>query len=80
MLPCLMLCLASCASKPAIRTETVRVNVPAYIALPTDLLRPCIVDVPATWTNGSLIDYAIRLKSCLATANDQLTKIRGLQP
>lgn len=78
MLACLIP-LCACSPK-AVRTETVEVKVPAYVALPTDLLRPCTVDMPATWTNGSLVEYAIRLQSCLAATNDKLAKIRGLQP
>jgi hypothetical protein len=54
--------------------------VPVYVALPTDLLRPCVVDMPATWTNGALVEYAIQLKTCLATANDRLERIKRLQP
>ena len=73
----LMLC--ACSPK-AVRTETVTVRVPTYIALPTDLLRPCTVDMPATWTNGALLDYALQLKACLDATNDKLNRIRGLQP
>ena len=76
---CLALSLTACA-KPAIRTETVTVRVPTYIALPTDLLRPCTVDMPQVWTNGSLLDYAIQIKACLDATNDKLIRIRGLQP
>ena len=76
---CLALSLTACA-KPVIRTETVEVRVPVYVALPTDLLHPCFVDVPATWTNGALIEYAIHLKTCLAASNDKLIRIKALQP
>lgn len=72
--------LASCASSPAVRTETVTVKVPSYVALPTDLLRPCFVDTPATWTNGALVEYAIQIKVCLAASNDKLMRIKRLQP
>lgn len=71
--------LASCA-KPIVRTETVTVHTPVYIALPADLLRPCVVDVPTTWTNGSLAEYAIQLRTCLNVVNDQLSRIQKLQP
>ena len=76
---CLALLLTACA-KPAIRTETIEVKTPVYIALPTGLTRPCVVDMPATWTNGSLLDYALQLRACLATSNDKLGRIQGLQP
>lgn len=79
MLLCLSLCLASCASKP-VRTQTVEVKVPVYVALPTELLRPCTVGIPNIWTNGSLIEYTLHIKSCLDETNDKLIRIRGLQP
>ena len=72
--------LASCASSPAVRTEPVTVKVPSYVALPTELLRPCTVDMPAVWTNGALLDYALQIKACLSASNDKLNRIRGLQP
>ena len=75
----LALSLTACA-KPAIRTEAVEVKVPVYIALPTDLLRPCFVDTPAMWTNGALVEYAIQIKVCLAASNDKLMRIKALQP
>jgi hypothetical protein len=31
-------------------------------------------------TNGDLLGYAIDLRACLATVNDQLTRIQKLQP
>ena len=79
ILASLLLLLPACA-KPAIRTEAVEVKVPVYVALPTDLLRPCFVDTPATWTNGALVEYAIQIKVCLAASNDKLMRIRKLQP
>lgn len=72
--------LASCASSPAVRTETVTVKVPSYVALPTELLRPCTVDMPAVWTNGSLADYVLRLQACLKQDADKLERIKRLQP
>lgn len=53
---------------------------PSYVALPTELLRPCTVDMPATWTNGTLLEYALQIKACLNASNDKLISIRGLQP
>jgi hypothetical protein len=77
-LPCLLM-LSACSPK-AVRTETVTVKVPSYVALPTDLLRPCAVEMPAVWTNGTLLDYALQIKACLNASNDKLNRIRGLQP
>jgi hypothetical protein len=78
MLACLTL-LCACSRAP-VRTETVEVKVPVYVALPADLLRPCFVDVPAAWTNGTLVEYAIHLKTCLGASNDKLIRIKALQP
>lgn len=78
MLACLIP-LCGCSQAP-VRTETVTVKVPVYVALPTELLRPCVVDMPATWTNGTLLDYVIQIKACLEESNDKLIRIRGLQP
>lgn len=78
MLACLIP-LCACSPK-AVRTETVTVKVPSYVALPTDLLRPCTVDMPAVWTNGTLVEYALQIKACLNASNDKLNRIRGLQP
>lgn len=78
MLACLIP-LCACSPK-AVRTETVTVKVPSYVALPTELLRPCTVDMPAVWTNGSLADYVLRLQACIRTDTDKLTRIQKLQP
>ena len=78
MLACLIP-LCGCSPR-AVRTETVTVHTPVYVALPTELLRPCIVDMPATWTNGSLLDYVIQIKACLEESNDKLIRVRELQP
>ena len=78
MLACLIP-LSACSPK-AVRTETVEVKVPAYVALPTDLLRPCTVDMPAVWTNGTLADYVLRLQACLKQDADKLERIKRLQP
>lgn len=78
MLACLIP-LCACSPK-AVRTETVEVKVPVYVALPADLLRPCSVGVPNISTNSSLIEYALHIKLCLNETNDKLIRIRGLQP
>lgn len=76
---CLMLLCVAC-SKPAVRTESIEVKTPVYVAMPTDLLSPCTVDMPATWTNSTLADYALRLQVCVRVDTDKLERIRKLQP
>lgn len=76
---CLLL-LCACSPKVAVRTEVVKVPTPVYVALPTELLRPCLVDMPSAWTNGTLVEYAIGLQACVAASNDKLTRISKLQP
>ncbi len=78
MLACLIP-LCACSPK-AVRTETVAVKVPVYVQLPSDLLTVCTVAAPATWTNGTLLEYALQIKACLSASNDKLIRIRGLQP
>jgi hypothetical protein len=75
----LVLLLSSCAQGP-VRTETVTVRVPVYVALPADLLLPCYVTLPDVLTNGSMAEYAVNLQACVRTDADKLIKIRGLQP
>lgn len=53
---------------------------PVYVALPTELLRPCAVDMPQVWTNGTLADYVLRLQACIAQNADKLERIKKLQP
>ena len=94
MLSCLSLCLASCASKP-VRTQTAEVKVPVYVALPSEFFGPCMVpdpnnpkaliafdasSLPSPLTNGTLAQYALNIKACLAATNDRLTRIKALQP
>ena len=91
---CLALSLTACA-KPAIRTETVEVKVPVFVALPTEFFKPCMVPdphnpvrlivfnptaLPDPLTNGTLALYTINLRTCLATADGRLNRIKGLQP
>jgi hypothetical protein len=72
--------LASCASKPVVRTETVTVHTPVYIAIPAELTQICTVALPQVWKNSALADYAILLSICLNTVNNQLYSISKLQP
>ena len=74
----LLLCVA--CSKPAIRTEVVKIPTPVYVALPDDLLRTCVVSLPVPLTNGLLVEYAIGLQACLAASNDKMERIKKLQP
>lgn len=76
---CPMLLCVAC-SKPAVRTESIEVKTPVYVALPTDLLSPCTVDLPDAWTNGTLADYALRLQACIRVDTDKLKRIQKLQP
>ncbi len=73
--------LTSCANQPAIRTQTVSVNVPVYVALPATLTAPVVFPgFPTTVTNASLADYILSLQASLKQANGQLSKIQSLQP
>lgn len=94
ILACLMLSLTACAGT-AVRTKTVEVKVPVFVALPTEFFKPCMVPdpnnpkvliefnaaaLPAPLTNGALALYVINMQTCLASSNDRLNRIRGLQP
>ena len=91
---CLALSLTACA-KPAIRTETVTVKVPVFVAMPAEFFEPCMVPdpnhpkvliafnaaaLPDPLTNGALALYVINLETCLAASNDKLQRIKKLQP
>ena len=76
---CPLLLLTACA-RTAVRTETIKVPTPVYVALPAELLRTCVVSLPDPLTNGLLVEYAIGLQACLAASNDKLERIRKLQP
>ena len=75
-----LLTLCACSPRTAVRTETIKVPTPVYVALPDDLLRTCVVSLPDPLTNGLLIEYAIGLQACLAASNDKLQRIKKLQP
>jgi len=75
-----LLALCGCSPKVAVRTETVTVRTPVYVALPAELLRTCDVSLPQPLTNGLLVEYAAGLQVCLGATNDKLTRIRTLQP
>ena len=75
-----LLALCGCSPKVAVRTETIKVPTPVYVALPDELLRTCVVSLPEPLTNGLLVEYAIGLQACLAASNDKLERIKKLQP
>lgn len=75
---CLLL-LCGCSPRTAVRTETVTVHTPVYVALPPELLRTCDVSLPGPLTNGLLVEYTIGLQVCLDASNDKLERIRKLQ-
>lgn len=76
--------LTGCACEPTVVTETrtVRVEVPAYVALDAELTasvpEPHLPD--GRFPNDEVADFIARLKAALRQANDQLGRIRGLQP
>lgn len=78
---CLFLSLSvGCSQRAAVRTETITVKVPTYVALPDELVKPCAVSLPNQWTNGALADYVLRLQACLRQDADKLERIKRLQP
>ena len=73
--------LTSCAQAPVVRTQTVEVRVPSYVALPAELTAPAPwPEAPAVWTNASLAQYVLDLQSALKQDVDKLDKIHALQP
>ena len=75
-----MLC-SSCATTPAVRTETVTVKVPVYVQLPRALTAPAPMPMfPVELTNGAWAQYTLDLQTALKIDIDKLTKIQALQP
>jgi len=54
--------------------------VPTYIQLPADLTAEVPVPEVAIEDNGSLAEYAIKLRKALDLANSQLEAIRDIEP
>ena len=91
MLASLLTLLAACSPVPAVRTETVTVNVPVYKALDPALTTPVpeVADPPwlcrdtsgaATVCDKDLAEWGDAWRSVARKANSQLRQILGLQP
>lgn len=80
-----MLLLTGCSAttEPIIRTETVDVQVPVYVALPDALTAPAAEPAPPArdgFDGEALVDWVERLRAALREANAKLAKIREAQP
>jgi hypothetical protein len=81
MLPFALMLLASCATTPPTRTETVEVKVPVYVALPSALTTGAPIPAfPATLTNAAWLQYTLDLQTALKIDDDKLIKVQALQP
>ena len=82
LLSCLTLLLTGCASTQVVKTETVEVKVPVFVALPSELTNSVLVPYLAAGpaTNDAIVDLCERRAVALRLANDQLSKILSLQP
>lgn len=82
MLWCLILSCGACATKPIVRTETVEVKVPVYVAidqrLTTQEAEPKLAGNVVT--NDDLAAYVDALKAWGRAAYGKLAKIAELQP
>lgn len=73
--------LTGCATAPVVRTETVKVNVPTYVALPAELTAAAPMPAfPANVTNGALVSYVLALQDAFQLDAAKLDKIHALQP
>lgn len=73
--------LTACTPQPVIRTETVTVKVPAYVALPDSLTAPVSVpELKDKPTNGDLAQYALECITELKKANVKFEAIQKAQP
>ena len=71
--------LSACSTAP-IKTETVTVYTPKYVALPSELTSQVPEPSFAVETNSDLADLAIAFKLALKKANSQLQAIKDIQP
>lgn len=79
--PCLALGLSSCATSPAVRTETVKVPVPVLTPLdPALLMVTPLPPVPQSMTNEQLLGWAYQCAAVNWTNSDKLVRIKALQP
>lgn len=80
MVACALPLLTACGT-PFVRTETVEVQVPVYVPLPSALLQKCETPVmPGSLTVADLMEYVLDLSSALESCNAQMGEIRELQP
>lgn len=81
-LACLTLLLASCASSPIVRTETVTVEKPVIVGVPAELTRvaPEPVLPPGPLTNDDIVDDRDAWRAWGRGLAEQLRKISGLAP
>lgn len=80
---CLVLSLTACKTcEPIVRTETIEVKVPTYVALRADLMRvePEPVKPSGTITNADLVDDRDAWRAWGRGLAEQLRKIAELQP
>jgi hypothetical protein len=85
---CLLLLLTGCSAtpkrcEPIVRTETVEVDVPVFVALPEALTAPVAEpDAPSggVMTNEDLVDWLEALRAALREANSKLAAVRSKQP
>ena len=79
---CPLALLASCASNPIVKTQTVTVKVPVVESVPSALTQPVaepkLKDGPIT--NRDLADWALALRQALREANARLEQIAGFSP
>lgn len=84
---CLLLLLTGCSAtqercEPIVRTETVEVEVPVFVALPEAMTAPVAEPVApgGTMTNEALVDWLEALRAALREANAKLAGVRSKQP
>lgn len=93
ILACLLLCSVGCASKaPILRTDTVEVQVPVFVALPESLTEiqpeppapmPACTDAEtgeATLCNEQFVEWFESVRAWGRVMAGQLIEIRGRQP
>lgn len=71
--------LSSCAAE-SVRTETVTVEVPAYVALPAELTEPVPYPQAEIKVWDDVVQLAEELKAALMQANAKLLAIKESQP
>ena len=77
--PILACLLASCASSPPVRTETVTVSQPVIVAVPKALTAPVAKPQLKGIDNYALTEYILALQAALDEANAKLVQIAALK-